>query len=225
MSSVASFFLKLTKGGPGAAAKAILGEATDAEYKHQIEVSSLSWEVARTATSTEARVAGAATPMRSAGVQPSVVKFTKHMCRATSAMLAAMEDGDMLTAVFALEEDSDTDFLLEVTLSKVRILDYSLDLEGTEVKESWQLDYAEVTFDYRPDYKQGKLTTTLRRQAGAPTAPPADNSQEGKILSMAERMSPIALKSLVKKLDTQANRPSPLSAAADKKTGGKPGGG
>jgi type VI protein secretion system component Hcp len=218
MSAVASFFLKLSAGTPGAGERVILGEATDAEYKHQIEVLGWNWEVERAAASTEKRVAGAATPMRSSGVEPSVLKFTKPMCRATSAMLAAMEVGELLNAVFTLEEDSDTDFLLEMTLSRVRILDYSVEIEGTEVKESWQFNYETIRFDYRPDYKQGKLTATLTRHAGAATTPPADQSGEGKIRSLAEGMSADELRPLLKKLEADAAKSSLKSVVPAKTT-------
>jgi type VI protein secretion system component Hcp len=209
MSNVASFFLKLSAGPAGAGERVIRGEATDAAYRGQIEILSWNWEVEREAPTAEqrapgARTAGAPTPMRSSGVVPSVLKFTKPMCRATSSMLAAMEDGELLNAVFALEEDSATDFLLEMTLGRVRILEYSVEVEGTEIKESWQCNYETIRFDYRPDYTQGKLTATLTRPAGASTAEPADKSPEGKILSMAAGMSSDQLKPLIKKLQDQA---------------------
>jgi len=217
MSNVASFFLKLTIGQPGAGEKRILGEATDASYKHQIEISGFNWDLARTSASSSAT--GSSASRLSTSVEPSILKFSKPMCRATSGMLSAMETGELLTAVFTLEEDSDTDFKLELTLTKVRILDYSMEMDETEVKENWQAEYEIVRFDYTPNYKSGALTVSLTRHAGASTESPGDQAAAGKIHALAQGMKPAELKPLIKKLE-QLAKAGPSSAAPTKTTGG-----
>jgi type VI protein secretion system component Hcp len=223
MSNVASFFLQLFVGplpqseAEKKSAKVILGEATDKLYKQQIEVSSFGWELARTSASS--RPTGSGAPQRSTSSEPSILKFSKQMCRATSGMLSAMENGELLSAVFSLEEDSATDFKLELTLERVRILDYSVELEGTEIKENWQFNYESIRFDYKPDYKSASLTVSLTRYAGASTEAPADNSSGGKIRSLAEGMSPEALRPLLKSLESDLSKRGTTSPVASKTTG------
>ena len=211
MSDVASLFLKLTSGPPGASEKRILGEATDAEYKHQIVVEGWGWDLTRSSESNELTKIGSRIPPPPNSVVPAVLRFDKTMCRATSGMLAAMRTGELLNAVFSLEEDSDPDFLLQLTLGRVRILKYDLNIDGPDVKETWQFDYDTIRFDYSPNYKEGKLTVNLTRHAGASTQPAADNSGEAKIRALAEDMEPAALKPVIKSLE-ELSRAGPRSA-------------
>ena len=222
MSNVASLFLLLTTGAPGAGEKKILGEATDAEYRHQIEVHSWSWDLTRSSESTELTRIGSRVPPPPNSVVPSVLKFDKTMCRATSGMLAAMRTGELLTAVFALEEDSTPDFLLKLTLKRVRILEYELDIDGSEVKESWKLNYEEIRFDYSPNYKEGALTVNLTRHAGASTDAPSGETPETKIRALAGKMEPAELRPLLKSLEADLNKPGVRKEVPAKPTAGKP---
>ena len=207
MSNVASLFLLLTTGPSGPAGKKIAGEATDAEYRDQIEVHGWNWNLTRSSESSRATKVGAQLLPPANSVVPSVLTFDKPMCRATSGMLAAMRTGELLSAVFSLEEDSTPDFLLQLTLEGVRILEYELDIEGAEVKESWKLNYDSIRFDYAPDYKEGKLTVSLERHAGASTDAPANEGPEEKIVALAAKMDAAKLGPLLKRLEADMSKP------------------
>jgi type VI protein secretion system component Hcp len=207
MAKVASLFLDLTYSpwsgrfrAPSASKdKPFLGEAKDAEYRDQIEISSWNWDVTKKSESSK-KVADTSGVPGPNTVVPSVLKFTKTMCRATAGMLIAMREGDLLKAVFALEEDSDADFLLRVTLDMVRILDYELSVDGPDVSESWKLNYESIRFDYRPNVREGELTAQLRRSPTASTDAPAGAANAEKILSLAKSMDKGTLQPLVKNL-------------------------
>ena len=210
MSKVASLFLDLTyspwsgrfRTSGAAGDKPFLGEAKDAEYLDQIEIDTWSWDVTHKSEVSKKSTAAPGSLPGPNSVEPSVLKFTKTMCRATAGMLAAMRDGELLKAVFALEEDSDADFLLRVTLDRVRVLDYELDIDGADVSETWKFNYETIRFDYRPNPREGELTAQLTRPPGASTADPsAGNSKEAKILSLAGSMNKNELAPLIKKLN------------------------
>jgi len=211
VAKVASLFLDLTYSPwsgrfrtPGASKdKPFLGEATDAEYLDQIEITSWNWDVKQTSETSKKSTAGAAGVPSPNAVEPSLLKFSKTMCRATSGMLTAMREGELLKAVFALEEDSDADFLLRITLDRVRILEYDLSVNGAEVSEDWQLNYETIRFDYRPNAREGELTAQLTRPASASTD---TNSKEEKILAIATSMDKASLPPLAKKLSDLASK-------------------
>jgi type VI protein secretion system component Hcp len=207
MSKVASLFLLLTTGEPGMGEKKILGEATDAKYKHEIEVQGWNWDLTRSHESSELTKIGSRIPPPPNSVVPSVLSFEKSMCRATSGMLAAMRTGELLTAVFSLEEDSDLDFLLVLTLKRVRILEYELNINDNKVDESWKLNYEEIRFDYRPSDQGGELTVKLTRHAGASTKASSKDNTEEKIRELAKKLEPSELKPLLKSLEADMNRP------------------
>jgi type VI protein secretion system component Hcp len=209
MSKVASLFLDLTyspwsgraRSAGGGGEKPFLGEAKDAEYRDQIEINSWNWDVTQQSQISKKSPTGTASVPGPNTVVPSALKFTKTMCRATSGMLGAMRNGELLKAVFALEEDSDADFLLRVTLDRVRILEYDLNIDGPDVSESWKFNYETIRFDYRPNAREGELTAQLTRPPGASTDDPsAANSKEEKLLSQARALGGPALKPLMSKL-------------------------
>ena len=215
MAKVASLFLDLTYSpwsgrflAPGAAKeKPFLGEAKDAEYRDQIEISSWDWDVTQKSESSKKSAAGVKNVPGPNTVEPSTLTFTKTMCRATSGMLAAMRQGELLKAVFALEEDSDADFLLKVTLDRVRIVKYGLTVNGFDVSESWEFNYETVRFDYRPSAREGELTAQLTRHPDASTKSNAAKTKEKEILALATSMDKATLQPLIKKLSDLASKP------------------
>jgi len=216
MAKVASLFLDLTYSpwsgrflAPGASKeKPFRGEARDAEYRDQIEISSWNWDVTQKSEASKKSAAGVTNVPGPNTVEPSCLTFTKTMCRATSGMLDAMREGQLLKAVFALEEDSDADFLLRVTLDRVRIVKYGLSVDGPDVSESWNFDYETVRFDYRPSAREGELTAQLTRPPGASKGGPSGaNTNEGKILALATSMDKATLQPLIKKLSDLASKP------------------
>ncbi|MEO6746866.1 MAG: type VI secretion system tube protein Hcp [Caldimonas sp.] len=219
MSNVASLFLLLTTGEPGMGEKKILGEATDAKYKHEIEVQGWNWDLTRSHESSELTKIGSRIPPPPNSVVPSVLTFEKSMCRATSGMLAAMRTGELLTAVFSLEEDSDLDFLLVLTLKRVRILEYELSINDNKVDESWKLNYEEIRFDYRPSDQGGELTVKLTRHAGASTKASSKDNTEEKIRELANKLEPSELKPLLKSLEADMNRPGARKETTSKSAG------
>jgi len=219
MSNVASLFLLLTTGEPGMGEKKILGEATDAKYKHEIEVHGWNWDLSRSHESSELTKIGSRIPPPPNSVVPSVLSFEKSMCRGTSGMLAAMRTGELLTAVFSLEEDSDLDFLLVMTLKRVRILEYELDIDGADVTETWKLNYEEIRFDYRPSDQGGELTAKLTRHAGASTQAPTNDNTEEKIRELASKLGPAELKPLLKSLEADMNKPGARKETTPKMAG------
>jgi type VI protein secretion system component Hcp len=214
MAKVASLFLDLTYSpwsgrflAPGAAKeKPFRGEARDAEYREQIEISSWNWDVTQKSESSKKSAAGVKNVPGPNTVEPSPLTFTKVMCRATAGMLAAMRKGELLKAVFALEEDSDADFLLRVTLDRVRIIHYDVNFDGPDTSESWKFNYETVRFDYRPNAREGELTAQLTRPPGASTKDPSANSKEGKILALAKEMDKATLPPLIKTLSELASK-------------------
>jgi type VI protein secretion system component Hcp len=229
MSKVASLFLNLTSGPEGPGEKRILGEAKDALYKDQIEINGWSWDLSRSSESSALTKIGSSIPPPPNSVVPSALKFTKTMCRATSGMLHAMCDGSLLTAVFSLEEDSDVDFLLRVTLKRVRIVEYELSIDGPDVSETWKVDYGSIRFDYDSAYmkdgertltRRGAVTVKLTRHAGASNKDPASlssGSNEEKILALAEKMPQKGLEPLARKLE-KMSMSSPGIGKTDKAT-------
>jgi type VI protein secretion system component Hcp len=226
MSRVASLFLKLTSSPEVAGEQRFLGEAKDALYRDQIEINGWSWDLGRASEAAELTKVSSKIPPPPNSVVPSALKFSKTMCRASAGMLGAMRDGSLLKAVFALEEDSSADFLLRVTLDRVRILEYELAIDGMEVTESWKLNYETIRFDYRHDYAdaRGEVTATLTRHAGSPNKDPAvlsGGANTEKILGLADDMDEKELRPLLKKLESTLNKkslPGPVPAKAGKVT-------
>lgn len=225
MSKVASLFLEVFVGAKAPGATRILGEAKDALYRDQIEVNSWSWDLSRSSEASETSKMGSAIPPPPNSVVPSALKFTKTMCRATAGMLGAMRQGKLLTAVFSLEEDSDVDFKLQVTLERVRILEYEFGIDGIEVSETWKLNYDNIRFDYSTG--SGGQTATLTRHAGASTKDPATlatGGDEDKIIKLAEGLDVKQLKPLIQRLEqlqsspAKSNLKGPVPAKVDKVT-------
>jgi type VI protein secretion system component Hcp len=201
-------FLQLGTGPDGAGVDRFRGEAKDAEYRNQIEINDWKWNLIPPSDSSSMAGTGANASQSVNAAEPSILSFSKTMCRASSAMLKAMMTGEFLHAVISLEEDSDVDFLLTLTLTEVRICGYELDISGPEVKEKWDLDYKDIKFLYRRNYADvnGDLLLTLTRSANASKDKPGSN--ESKILSLAESMSAEELKPLAKKLEEMSMKAS-----------------
>lgn len=158
MSSVAKLFMKVT----GARSGEIKGGAEDEEFKGQIELAAWNWALGKADSET-------------GGVEPSVFSFSKTMDRASTSLLGAMASGEELAVVVSLEEASDSEFELVLTLSKVRVIDYTMsatnDTASGRVTEEWVFNYNAIRFDYKPTPQEGKMTAVLTRapdaQAGA----------------------------------------------------------
>jgi type VI protein secretion system component Hcp len=194
-------FLQLGTGPRGAGARRFLGEAKDAEYRDQIEINDWKWSLLPTSDSSSMAGSGANSSQTVKAGEPSVLGFSKTMCRATSGMLKAMQTGEHLYAVFSLEEDSDVDFLLTLTLTDVRIIGYELDINGSEVTEEWKLDYSKIKFLYRRNYEDitGDLVLELKRSPNASKDTPGGT--KSKILDLAKTMNLEDLGPLAKELE------------------------
>jgi type VI protein secretion system component Hcp len=158
-------FLQLGTGPDGAGVDRFRGEAKDAEYRNQIEINDWKWNLIPPSDSSSMAGTGANASQSVNAAEPSILSFSKTMCRASSAMLKAMMTGEFLHAVISLEEDSDVDFLLTLTLTEVRICGYELDISGPEVKEKWDLDYKDIKFLYRRNYADVNGDLLVERQA------------------------------------------------------------
>ncbi len=206
-------FLQLGTGPDGAGVDRFRGEAKDALYRDQIEINDWKWSLVQPTDTSSMAGTGANASQTVNAAEPSILGFSKTMCRASSAMLNAMKSGEFLHAVFALEEDSDVDFLLTLTLTEVRIVGYELDISGPDVSEKWELDYKDIEFLYRRNYAdvRGDLTVKLKRSANASKDSPSGSS-EAKIMSLAEKLSADELKPLLKKLEEMSMKMSSVHA-------------
>lgn len=202
-------FLKLSASLSGAVAERFLGEAKDAEYRNQIEINDWTWRLEPPSSSSSGG-SGASTAQTENFGEPSVLTFNKAMCRATAGMLGAMRRGEFLHAVFSLEEDSDVDFLLTLTLRNVRIISYEFDISGIEVKEKWTFDYKSIEFNYRNNYADvnGDLSVELFRSPGASTSSVPAN--KGKILELARKLTRGELGDLAKTLEEMSMKQESL---------------
>lgn len=222
MAKYASLFLKLTSSPEVAGEKRFLGEAKDALYRDQIEIDSWDWDLTRASEASPLTKIGSKIPPPPNSVVPGQLSFRKSMCRATAGMLGAMRDGALLKAVFSLEEDSSTDFLLKVTLEDVRITNYSFDIKGQYVSEGWDLNYAKIRFDFRHNYAdtRGDLTVTLTRPDNAP-GKVSSGSDEEKFMELGEAMDSKTLRPLLTKLNSHIEKTElrgPVPGKLDKVT-------
>ena len=181
----------------GAKSGEIKGGAEDEEFKDQIELEDWNWTLGKAQS-------------EAGGVEPSVFSFSKTMDRSSTSLLGAMASGEELAVVVSLEEASDSEFELVLTLSKVRVIDYSMsaknDKASGEVTEEWVFNYNAIRFDYKPTPREGKMTAVLTRTADARTASPP--STEDEILGLARRLNPRQLKDLWPRVEAQAGQPA-----------------
>lgn len=190
MASHTKLYMKLT----GSTQGLIKGESQVAGFKDQIELDDWKWALERKA---DADVS-----------EPSVFGFSKVMDRASTAMLSAMRNGEPLTAVISMEEASQQQFRLLVTLEGVLITQYDVRAQvqdaGGGVDEDWHFDYETVRFDYRATTKEGMSTATLRRPPGASKTAPDSNEQ--KIVELARPLSKEQLDKTWKAIEDDRSR-------------------
>lgn len=184
----------------------ILGDSRVKEYKDQIELSDWKWSINRKAENGD--------------VEPGIFQFSKLMDRSTTPMLGAMRNGESLKALINLEDASNEDFHLVITLEQVRITSFKLDAEaddaGGAVEEDWDFNYESIKFEYRATDKEGYSTVLLKRPAGASTDSP--RKTEDKILALAEDLEPGRLNELWAKLRDMAEKGKYDQKPAAKKT-------
>lgn len=185
--------MKLT----GASSGEIKGGSDDAGFEDQIELEDWNWTLGK--SSGEEKT-----------VEPSTFTFSKLLDPATTAMLSAMCSGEELKAVISLEESSESEFELVVTLEKVRVVNYSLNArsekDSGEISEDWAFSYTTIHFDYKPSAKEGKLSARLSRAATASHAAPARIQEQ--ILERAGELEPHELRELARRIEDLINMPA-----------------
>jgi type VI protein secretion system component Hcp len=190
MSSVAKLYLMLRKTNADGAI--IPGESVAEGFEQQIELDDWSWSLTRPQGETTPTVKmGAGALFNPNAAVPSVFAFSKHMDRATTAMLSAARSGELLHATLTLEESSDADFEMVIRMEKVRVISYDMNAQNEKAsalaEENWQFNYESIYFDYKPNAKSGTIRIKLDRHPGASTAAPSGDGSM--LMEVAEKFT------------------------------------
>lgn len=136
------------------------GEASDQDYRDQISLSSISWDMSRKPDTAAQNTRGRA--------QPGEFEFSKQMDKASTSMLTKMRNGVRLKAVVTLDSPEDSGFKLTLTLTNARITDYKVNIKdgekSGEIEEDWTFTYDKINVDYMPTEKE-TLSTEQKRDA------------------------------------------------------------
>jgi type VI secretion system Hcp family effector len=158
-----SQFLKITdKRG-----EQVLGECIDGHHFNEIDLSSWGWSMEDPAAEPKRDAAAAKgdpktkTPSKDPGdadatIRPSLLSITKRTDRATHRLMQAMDTGEIFReAVLVTQEEYEqakTPFYMRIELRDVLVVKLEWSLEGgdkgTEMKESWDLNYSHIEFSY-----------------------------------------------------------------------------
>lgn len=177
------------------------GESEGLGHEGQIDVQGWDWDVSDksadpTASKSLASGGAAAGQTKASaggteevGIDPSLFTFTKPVDSATTALMKAMNGGEVLTrATFELVEemvDVKNPFQLLVVLEKVTVVSYKLGGRASEhrvdLDETWGLNYTTISFDYK---SAGGLGASFKRNPGSTkrgaSKPAPDPEQERK---------------------------------------------
>lgn len=179
MAVVAAHYLKLERED-----FPIDGESEGLEHEGQIDVKGWDWDVsdksaAPTASKNLANGRAAAGQTKASadgtaevGIDPSLFTFTKPVDSATTALMKAMDRGDVLKrATFELVEEMvevKNPFRLLVVLEKVTVVSYKLGGRAAEhrvdLDETWGLNYTTISFNYM---SAGGLNASFKRNPGS----------------------------------------------------------
>jgi len=160
------------------------GESEGLGHEGQIDVRGWDWDVSDksadpSASKNLASGGAAAGPTRASaggtdevGIDPSLFTFTKPVDSASTALMKAMNGGEVLTrATFELVEemvDVKNPFRLLVVLEKVTVVSYKLGGRAAEhrvdLDETWGLNYTTISFDYK---SAGGLGASFKRNPGS----------------------------------------------------------
>ena len=160
------------------------GESEGLGHEGQIDVKGWDWDVsdksAATTASKNLSSGGAAAGQTRAsaggaeevGIDPSLFTFTKPVDSATTALMKAMNGGEVIPrATFELVEemvDVENPFQLLVVLEKVIVVSYRLGGRAAEhrvdLDETWGLNYTTISFDYK---SAGGLSAIFKRNPGS----------------------------------------------------------
>ena len=162
----------------------INGESEGLGHEGQIDVKGWDWDVSDKSadpTASENLASGGAAAGQTkasaggtdeVGIDPSLVTFTKPVDSATTALMKAMNGGEVLTrATFELVEemvDVENPFRLLVVLENVTVVSYKLGGRAAEhrvdLDETWELNYTTISFDYK---SAGGLAASFKRNPGS----------------------------------------------------------
>ena len=179
MALVASHYLKIERDD-----FPIDGESEGLGHEGQIDVKGWDWDVSDksadpTASKSLASGGAAAGQTKASaggteevGIDPSLFTFTKPVDSATTALMKAMNGGEVLTrATFELVEemvDVENPFRLLVVLENVTVVSYKLGGRAAEhrvdLDETWELNYTTISFDYK---SAGGLAASFKRNPGS----------------------------------------------------------
>lgn len=138
------------------------GEATDHDYRDQIQLSSVAWGMSRATPQGQGVTRGKS--------QPEEFTFRKMMDQASTSMLTKMRHGVRLNAIVILDSPDDSGFKLTLKLNNARIAEYRIDIKDGEksgdISEDWTFTYDEIVVEYMPTAKE-TLTTRQKRAPGA----------------------------------------------------------
>ena len=134
------------------------GEATDQDYRNQIQLSGVSWDMSRGKAEASGGTRGRP--------EPGEFEFSKVMDRSSTSMLIKMRHGVRLTAVVTLDSPDDSSFKLTITLKNARISSYKMDIKdgekSGEIKEDWAFTYSEIEVEYKT-LEDGVMPTSHKR--------------------------------------------------------------
>lgn len=143
----AELYLDLSSAG-------IRGNAEGADFEGQIDLNSWSWGMQLTS----ANVTAPNTPVK---MQGNLLKFTKHLDAASTAMLRKLEDSTKLEggaqgadATLTMVHRGDAGLTLTLAFTGLVLRSCNLDADSddssVEVTEVWQAQYDKVKFTYTP---------------------------------------------------------------------------
>ncbi|MBV8605551.1 MAG: type VI secretion system tube protein Hcp [Pelomonas sp.] len=156
MTAFTRLYMHLEVAGTGAP---IAGEAADIDFMRKIVLSSVNWTIKRADEKTR-------TAARSlARAEPEVLEISKPMDKASTQMLTQLNAGNKLKAIVSLASATESSFLLTITLTNARIIEYKLSVKdgekGGEVEEDWTLNYDSIAFAYKTEAPPGGTAKTL----------------------------------------------------------------
>jgi len=136
----------------------LVGEATDRDYRDQIQLTNFSWDMGRKKADGGSKTRGE--------VQPGEFEFSKTMDRASTAMLSKMRNGVRLHALVTIDSQEESSFKLTVELTDVRIIDYRVSAKdgekSGEISEDWTFTYSKLVMEYQATGERTRSTTQQR---------------------------------------------------------------
>lgn len=147
----AEIYMKLTRSG----SDVVQGDTLATGFEGQIELSEWSWGIELDSSSDMAE------SRKGRRSEPKAFAFSKPVDRSSTALMAGLKNGETFDeAVITMVDRTRRQTMVRVTLRKVRVMSYDLDVETgdgeVELEEDWEAVYNEIQIDHKGMSDAGK---------------------------------------------------------------------